>query len=166
MKILFQRHQTSRRLSALKRDLKESGLMGEMTRNPASRAPAQVPESRHRRDGRDARRRVAGKASDAVRSCSAAEPQRRRTDQLSRETQSRVAASRRLIKKSPEGRLGSVESMIRSSNHAPCGAHDDTWFAGFLGVQDSAKLLLRSEAGRALPLWKSSVTWCQLTRER
>lgn len=86
MKILFQRHQTSGQLSALKRDLQGAGLMGEMTRNPPSRASAQVPEGRHRRAGRDARRRVAERASDAVRSCNAAEPQRRHSDQLLRET--------------------------------------------------------------------------------
>jgi len=33
--------------------------------------------------------------------------------------------------------------MTHLSNHAPCRAHDDTWFVGFLGVQDSAKLLLQ-----------------------
>lgn len=68
--------------------------MGEMTRNPASSALAQVPESRHRRDGRDARRRVAGKAFGVVRSCSAAELQPRHTDQLWRERHKAVSQPR------------------------------------------------------------------------
>ncbi len=95
-------------------------------RNRASKAPFFRNENGHRRDGREARRRVAERASGVVRSCSAAEPQPRHTDQLSRETQSRIAASRWLTKKSSERRLGNIESMIRLSKHVPCGTNDDT----------------------------------------
>lgn len=134
-----------------------------MTRNPASSALAQVPESRHRRDGRDARRRVAERASDAVRSCSAAEPQRRHTDQLLRETQSRVAASRRLIKKSSERRLANIESMIRPSKHVPCGTNDDTVvrlvFWAFRILQNCC---FDQKQVVHFPCKKSSLLWCQL----